>query len=123
MTFGIDDIKHFYIEREQSINNPPRLLVNTGCFVCRVDRPWCTSVHFTINDQTRLQMGNKLASIVEPEDWYFSRRVAEQGGKVMATRIVNVKHIGGRAWDNWKAWGNPVDAGAGHVTDGYIMAG
>lgn len=85
------------------------LLVNTGCFVCRLDRPWCERVHFTIRDEVRRQVGGALTAHVEPEDWYFSRRVAEEGGKVMATRVVKLEHMGGMSYKSNTVWGQERD--------------
>lgn len=99
----------------------PFLLVNTGCFVCRLDRPWIYDVHFTIRDQIRIGVGNKLSAHVEPEDWHFSRRIAECGGKVMATKKVNVHHLGGRAYKSTDRWGlgsNKIDENTDTVIAG-----
>lgn len=87
----------------------PKLLVNTGCFVARLDRPWCTEVDFTINDRIVQMPGGDFVHQVEPEDWYFSRRVAECGGKVMATRLVQVEHMGGLGYKSNTVWGEMID--------------
>lgn len=88
----------------------PFLLVNTGCMVCRLDREWCNNVHFTINDRITQGLGGIFEYQVEPEDWYFSRRVAELGGKVMATRALAVEHIGTRPFRSNEVWGDNIDA-------------
>lgn len=100
-TFSIDDVAPNLYEQYQ-------LLVNTGCFVCRLDQPWCENVHFTINDRV-IKMNGQFLSQVEPEDWFFSRRVAEEGGLVMATRAVKLEHIGGRSYHSDQVWGEMVD--------------
>lgn len=86
-----------------------RLLVNTGCMVARLDREWCAHAYFTINDRIVMQPGGTFASEVEPEDWFFSRKVAELGGKVMATRTVRVEHLGGIPYRSDRGWGKNID--------------
>ncbi|HMG94331.1 MAG TPA: hypothetical protein VK589_29930 [Chryseolinea sp.] len=108
-TFGIRELlagRAFNVDADLSDS---RLLVNTGCFVCRVDREWCGRVHFTINDRVSQQLGGAFAYAVEPEDWYFSRRVAEEGGKVMATKVVKLEHIGSRSYKSNEVWGDEMD--------------
>ena len=41
------------------------------------------------------------------EDWYFSHRVAQEGGKVMATRILKLIHNGVADYPSDKVWGQP----------------
>lgn len=104
-TFSIDDVV-------ENILEPYHLLVNTGCFVCRLDKPWCENVHFTINDRIIKFDGKYMAQYmaqVEPEDWFFSRRVAEEGGLVMATRKIKLEHLGARSYHSDQVWGEMVD--------------
>ncbi len=70
-----------------------KLVVNTGCMICRLDQPWSDKVWFEINDKIYLEKGEWKAA-VEPEDWFFSRKVHELGGKVMATRAIDLVHVG-----------------------------
>jgi len=100
-TFSIEDVYPNDFEQY-------RLLVNTGCFVCRIDKPWCENVHFTINDRI-IKFDGKYMAQVEPEDWFFSRRVAEEGGLVMATRKVKLEHLGGRSYHSDQVWGEMLD--------------
>lgn len=86
-----------------------RLLVNTGCMVCRLDKEWCNNVEFTINDRIVTLLGGSCRAEVEPEDWYFSRRVAEMGGRVMATREVKTEHIGTIPYASGEVWGDVID--------------
>lgn len=115
-TFGIEDCgydPHFGY----------KLLVNTGCWACRFDKPWrCEEdlegnlkVFFTIRDRicrmTDRTPGVKPEQIgmynawVMPEDWYFSRAVAELGCKVLATRKVKLTHVGAVPYPNSYGWG------------------
>jgi hypothetical protein len=87
---------------------PQKLLVNTGCMICRIDQPWSDEVFFTINDSIERRFG-QYTSTIESEDWFFSRLVAEKGGKVMATKAVRVLHVGQSAFDSHQVWGNAVD--------------
>lgn len=84
------------------------LLVNTGCMVVRLDRPWSNELYFTINDKIDLTL-NGFQSFVEPEDWFFSRLVAEKGGNVMATKAIRLEHIGNTPYPNTGAWGFEFD--------------
>ena len=126
-TFTIEDTG--YLDR--------MLLANTGCWICKFDRPWRKEedengdlkVFFTINDRIRRREDKRLYVIddidgrlidgpfksleiaemrlskmgsdkeftirsfprymaeVEPEDWFFSRKVQELGGKVEVKKI------------------------------------
>lgn len=82
------------------------LLLNTGLWVCRFDEAWARNVHFEIND--RLVWNTALSAYipeVEPEDWYFSRLLHEQGLRVGCTRVVRVGHRGTMAFGNTRPWG------------------
>lgn len=107
-TFDVDGALTFVKKRLPNLT-ALHLLVNTGCFVARLDRPWCDKVHFTINDRILQQPGGSYTSEVESEDWFFSRRVAEEGGRVMATRKVRVEHIGARSYKSNEVWGEELD--------------
>lgn len=111
-TFDIDILRDVMKimppEYKIPIPDSARLLVNTGCFVCRLDREWSNLVEFTIRDRICCYDGFYRPE-VEPEDWYFSRRVAELGGRVMATREVTTQHFGGISYDNSKQWGSAID--------------
>jgi hypothetical protein len=94
------------------IRDVPReaLWVNTGCFVCRVNQPWCEKVWFSIEDRIKFIDGLWRADFM-PEDWMFSQRVADQGCKVMATKILSVVHRGISDFPSNGTWGQPRDAG------------
>lgn len=81
-----------------------RLAVNTGCWVCRLDRDWCEEVYFTVQDRVSKVDGKYVAEAM-PEDWWFSRQVQEYGGKVLATRRVKAEHEdypNDRPWGTWE---------------------
>jgi hypothetical protein len=90
-----------------------QLLVNSGCWVCDISRPWVLGdwtqnrpVQFTINDRVYKCPNGQWGVDVESEDWYFSREAARWGARIVATRLVEVKHIGTQAFPNTEAWGN-----------------
>jgi hypothetical protein len=84
------------------------LLVNTGCFVARLNEPWASLVHFHTRDQIVMRNGRRIAE-VQPEDWLFSRDVAALGGRVMATRKVRTIHKGSMEFVSNHQWGQPRD--------------
>lgn len=82
-----------------------RLLVNTGCWVCKLG-PWCEKfTGFHILDWIEKRKDGKFQPGVFSEDWNFSAWCAENGVKVMATRKVQLGHIGKSSYRNESAWG------------------
>lgn len=85
-------------------NYPGRfLLANTGCWICRLDRPWKDAVDehgnkvafFTVNDKIcRSPTTGKWICPVEPEDWFFSRQLGSLGAKVLCTSRMIIQHYG-----------------------------
>jgi hypothetical protein len=112
-TFGIHEAADG-LERlpdELRVENVPRqyLLANTGCMVCRLDRHWCEGAYFD-NPNGIEKQGDEYVAVTQSEDWFFTRRIAELGGKVMATKLIRVKHWGATAFDSHEVWGMPRDA-------------
>lgn len=98
------------------------LMVNTGCWLARLDRPWVEDFPgFTILDGVQPVGGQRLP-VVLSEDWHASRWWHDHGVKVMATRKVGLGHIGQASYRNDKPWGTwPIDKGDGAlVPDGEI---
>lgn len=87
------------------------LLLNTGCMISRLDKPWSGEVFFNITDRICYRYGQYYAE-VSPEDWHFSRMIAEAGGRTMATREVVVQHIGNTGYNSANVWGNKIDSEA-----------
>lgn len=89
-----------------------RLLVNTGCMVFRLDKPWLmetgTPPFFAISDTITFDEG-KWRPQVEPEDWKLSRELHRRGCKVYATRKVLLEHWGEWGWGNDHVYGDDVD--------------
>jgi len=79
------------------------LLLNTGCWGCRLDRPWVDQVRFRQQDEIRVVNGKREAHTI-PEDWDFSRQVRAAGGKLIGTRKVKLHHER-PVYTNAKPWG------------------
>lgn len=102
-------------------NNP--LLVNTGCWICDLSKPWTREVNdhgeskFAFNIHSRNLLNSEGLFYVDharPEDWNMSRHVWNCGGKVLATRKVKVTHFGNAGFTNAQPWGtHKVDPMAG----------
>ncbi len=94
------------------------LLVNTGCWMADLRKPWCRETHedgslkasFQINSRVMYDReAGKYSVETESEDWYFSRRLHELGCKVMATQAVKLEHYGMVTWPNHGTWGRDHD--------------
>jgi hypothetical protein len=111
-TFGIGEAAEALekLPEPLRIAGVPRemLLVNTGCFVIRMTRPWAEKVWFEQTDAIE-QKNGVWGPVSQPEDWNFSRRVAAAGGKVMATRVVKVIHRGETEYHSDAVWGQARD--------------
>lgn len=104
-------------------NRPDQfLLANTGCWICRFDRPWVDAedehgnkiAFFTINDKIcRNPNSGKWMCPVEPEDWFFSRQIQSFGAKVMCTNRLRLHHYGMFPFPNDGEWG-PEDFDRAH---------
>lgn len=80
------------------------ILLNTGLWVCRFDRPWCERVYFRQQDRIVRLSDGKFVPETKPEDWDFSRQVRGHGGKLLATRVVSLDHERPE-WNNKFPWG------------------
>ena len=93
-----------------------KLLLNTGCWVCKFDLEWARKVHFTINDRIVYDRTNKkYRAECEPEDWYFSRLCHELGLQIGVTRKVSLVHTGQVEFSNQNIWGNSFDSVRGQT--------
>lgn len=83
----------------------PLILLNTGCWVCRLDRPWARQVGFVQRDTIRQGPDGQLSPQTAPEDWNFSRAVRGKGGsKLYATRKATLSHDRAE-FHNRSVWG------------------
>lgn len=80
------------------------LLLNTGLWVCRLDRPWCEQVCFEVVNRLVRQDGGWHAEAI-PEDWLFSAMLNQLGAKLYATRKVSLDHDGTALFTNARPWG------------------
>lgn len=93
VTFGTDDV-------QEALGIRGELVVNTGCWIARLGRPWNRQVHFEFRDSIDWDhrgSGEPKVCVVS-EDWLFSRKVVEAGGTVLATQAVALNHRGVSSW-------------------------
>jgi len=79
------------------------VLLNTGLWVARFDRPWVENVNFRQGDKIECINGQWVPQ-TRPEDWDFSRQLRSHGCKLMATRKVRLTHERAE-WHNTAPWG------------------
>jgi hypothetical protein len=88
------------------------LWCNTGCMVCRIDRDWeWTKFCFQQWDGIALINGEYREWSVS-EDFVFSAHIARAGGKVCATRLIDLEHYEESAnivYRSTEVWGQPRD--------------
>jgi hypothetical protein len=94
------------------------LLHNTGCWIADVRKPLfheededgCLKAYFTIRDRIkRSSHDNKWVPDVEPEDWFFSRRLHDLQANTYISREVVTHHYGLGECDNQHESGNEMD--------------
>jgi SAM-dependent methyltransferase len=92
----------------KNFESEANLLINTGCMIIRVDKPWAEELYFYNRDEIFINPQGQYQDLFMPEDWNFSRMVS-QVGRVMATRKVKLLHIGDHPYDNCTPRGNDID--------------
>jgi hypothetical protein len=102
-TFNTEDLWHHGLADSL-------LLVNTGLWICRLDRPWVDSICFDVQSRiVRNPNGQRVPQCI-PEDWSFSYQIHEQApanfAKIYATRKIALTHIGDIRYPNDNAWGS-----------------
>lgn len=82
------------------------LRLNTGCMIVRMDRPWMQdgSVFFENIDWIERTANGWRARDIS-EDWRFSQKIQEAGGRLLATRAVRLVHKGFTSFPNNLPWG------------------
>lgn len=100
-----------YYENFPSSSRFFTLDVNTGCCLVRLDCDWANlGVYFEQNDRLAVsEKTGKWEAQTQSEDWVFSRKLSNAGGKVMATRRVCCDHFGSSSWQGGKVWGREYD--------------
>lgn len=85
------------------------LLINTGCWLADLSKPWTEGVCFETDDRITYSTSDNGQPVCQvdfaPEDWNFSRYLAKQGAKVVATRKVKIEHMGLHGYHNFAPWG------------------
>jgi hypothetical protein len=80
------------------------LLINTGCMLVDIRKPWVEQVRFRFEDKIVKRNGKFYAENM-PEDWLFSQDALKLGAKLYATRVVKVNHVGQIKFSNALTWG------------------
>ena len=83
-----------------------RLLVNTGCWVADLTKPWWTeaddggvaALNFEIETRRVRRPDGTWVAETDTEDWRLSRMLAERGARVYATTALEVYHVGPHEW-------------------------
>lgn len=82
-------------------NSDQTLLVNTGCFLADLRKPWWDD--FAFEFLTRIhrdpETGERIAEVCS-EDWVMSRKFTTAGAKICATWAVPLVHHGVAEWSN-----------------------
>jgi hypothetical protein len=92
------------------------LLHNTGCWLADLRKPLFheqdengeLKAFFTIKDRI-VKVNGKWKPEVEPEDWFFSRRLHELGANSYVTREVVTNHFGACSYRNVPDWGTRIE--------------
>jgi hypothetical protein len=85
------------------------LLVNTGCMVMRLNRPWADERLWFDDLNAIVRVNGQFEAVCKSEDWHFSHRVAQEGGKVMATKAIRLVHRGVADYSSQQVWGKRRD--------------
>lgn len=107
-TFGFEEASDALMAGVSTVEDGFTLDVNTGCCAVRLDRDWAEKVWFENHDRIMFKDG-KWVPETQSEDWVFSRKISNAGGKVMATRRVKCWHNGVGTWRSDKVWGQETD--------------
>jgi predicted O-methyltransferase YrrM len=111
-TFTADDVPYRYGE------NP--LVLNTGCWLMKIDTPWADSLFFRQQDEIAWSMSDqKFAPQSIGEDWDFSRQLHSRGCRIAATRKVPLFHERDE-FHNHSAWGEWTTDEAFHNTERIV---
>lgn len=87
--------------------------VNTGLMMVRMAPAWVEKLLFHTGDQILKLPDGSFRYQVESEDWFFSRRVHEEGGRIVCTRAFEIQHLGVRKFSNFEMSGYDHDCDCG----------
>lgn len=96
-TFDAADVK-------EHLGFDGQLLMNTGLWVGRLDRPWCEQVCFDVYNRIVKRDGEWHAEAIS-EDWLFGSWLNRLGAKVYVTRKATLMHDGTATYTTDHAWG------------------
>ena len=93
------------------------LVHNTGCFACDLRNPLFSAteddgtakIFFDFPSMVYQDRDGVFSNRRESEDWYFSRKLHELGGKSAITRRVRLNHRGVMDFNNYEPWGSYTD--------------
>lgn len=85
------------------------LLLNTGCMIMRLDKEFSDKVFFHIANSIIQTPEGKRVAYFYPEDWFVSRLIAKEGGRIAGTKAIRVTHYGVSQYNNFETWGDPID--------------
>lgn len=81
----------------------PGLLINTGCLLMDISKPWAEEFCFRIHDGIHKKDNGDFEATCLSEDWYMSRWMTDRQIPFGATSKVKCLHVGAKAWPNWTA--------------------
>lgn len=133
----INALPETFTARDFGYDHRHPLLANTGCWACRMDRPWRWRVKFEIKDDVQFQTDagewlrpeqalrwengqevcrkdGRWRSRSIPEDWHFSKQLYRLGAVVKCTRKIKVSHIGYAPFESSQVWGQEIDQTLAH---------
>lgn len=103
-----DRVRRFTLKEIHAMPHPTflaeNLMVNTGLMLVDITKPWAEKIVFHIEDYIREEAG-RFRAVSLSEDWDFSRQVRSHGGKLAATRLVCLEHMGVTNFPNHAPWG------------------
>lgn len=77
------------------------LLVNTGCWLADMRRPWWDGFAFNLHSRITSPAPGCYAVETRSEDWEMSHVLHEHKARVIVTRKVRLKHEGYHSWPNY----------------------
>lgn len=94
-------ISTFALPHTLTSADTPGLLINTGCLLVDLRKPWVEEFHFTMQDSIIQNGQGKFEARVLPEDWSMSGWMRDKGLRFGATSKVRTVHAGGADWTSW----------------------
>lgn len=83
----------------------PRMVINTGLFLAKLNTPWTNKVVFHMEDFIHYGKSRATMGCIS-EDWCFSDILYQNGVHYLATREVSACHVGSFNYSNHEVWGS-----------------